>query len=71
MNLKNITLSIPEELLSKSREYAASHGKSLNGMIREMLSKAVSTSKPDYNQISKELEVDTKLTFTRDELYER
>lgn len=36
--MKNVTLSIPDELLSKSREYAKRHGTTLNKMIRELLS---------------------------------
>jgi predicted nucleic acid-binding protein len=35
--MKNVTLSLPEELLKKSREYAKKHGTSLNQLIREAI----------------------------------
>ena len=42
--MSNVTLSIDDTLLSQSREFAASQGKSLNGLIRQLLIKA--TAKP-------------------------
>lgn len=35
--MKNVTLSIPDDLLSKSRVYAEQHGTTLNQMIRDLL----------------------------------
>jgi len=35
--MKNITLSIPEDLLEASRQYAAEHRTSVNQLVREML----------------------------------
>lgn len=72
--MKNITLSIPDDLLTRSREYAESHGKSLNKMVRELLSQVVNQSKPNYHELldnNKDLEIDTSVTFDRDELYDR
>jgi hypothetical protein len=40
--MTNVTLSIDDQLLSQSRSYAASHGTSLNGLIRQLLVKEVS-----------------------------
>jgi len=37
MKMANVTLSIPDDLLSKARKYAALKGKSLNALIREFL----------------------------------
>ena len=42
--MKNITLSIPDELLEKSRSYAKLHGTSLNEFVRELLRRHVATS---------------------------
>jgi len=42
--MSNVTLSIDDTLLSQSREYAASKGTSLNGLIRQLLTNA--TTKP-------------------------
>ena len=39
--MKNVTLSIPNDLLEKSRKYAARHGTSLNELIRNLLRRNV------------------------------
>lgn len=39
--MPNITLSIDEELLRSSREYAQNHGESLNGLVRKLLAQTV------------------------------
>ncbi|MCF6352584.1 MAG: hypothetical protein L3J06_06205 [Cyclobacteriaceae bacterium] len=39
--MKNVTLSIPENLLLKSREYAQMHGTNLNSLIRKLLNNTV------------------------------
>ena len=39
--MKNVTLSIPENLLEMSRDYAKRHGTSLNEFIRELLRRNV------------------------------
>jgi hypothetical protein len=43
--MKNVTLSIPEDLLVRSREYARKHGTTLNQMVRDLLKRNVQTSK--------------------------
>ncbi|HSI71884.1 MAG TPA: ribbon-helix-helix protein, CopG family [Fimbriimonas sp.] len=35
--MKNVTLSMPEDLLEKSRAYARARGTTLNQMMRDML----------------------------------
>ena len=52
--MKNKTLSIPEDLLIKSREYATKHGTSLNKFIREFLKQVVQSE--DKSTIDKLLE---------------
>ncbi|MEX0967019.1 MAG: DUF6364 family protein [Bacteroidia bacterium] len=39
--MKNVTLSMPVDLLRKSREYARRHGTTLNQMIRDLLKRQV------------------------------
>jgi len=41
--MKNITLSIPEDLIKQGREYAAKHGTTLNALIRKLLKATVQT----------------------------
>ncbi len=40
--MANVTLSIDDDVLKRSREYARAHGVSLNAMIRDLLERAVS-----------------------------
>ncbi len=74
--MKNITLSIPEDLIKQGREYASKHGTTLNALIRKLLK---STVQPGHqtkaSQILREMEnlkspVDT-INWKRDDLYER
>ena len=39
--MRNVTLSMDEELLQKGREYARSHGMSFNALIRDLLRRRV------------------------------
>jgi metal-responsive CopG/Arc/MetJ family transcriptional regulator len=74
--MKNVTLSIPEDLLHRSREYAAKQGTSLNEFIRTLLRKTVNP--PEYDPIQKliehtqQMQVRTKdWKWNRTELYDR
>ena len=73
--MKNITLSIPDDLLMKSREYALKHGTSLNNLIRRILKTTVMTdSENELKSIFEHMDkadVKKNLKWTRDELYER
>lgn len=74
--MKNVTLSIPDDLLRKSREYAQKHGTSLNEFIRTLLRQAVTPPGDDPVQKlidnSSRLGVSTKdRKWNRDELYDR
>jgi len=74
--MKNITLSIEEELLSRSREEAARQGTSLNGLIRNVLTKMTSTPHQrdwfaEYTLHSEHISGDSGgWKFNRDELYD-
>lgn len=74
--MKNVTLSIPDDLLRKSREYARKHGTSLNEFIRSLLRQAVTPPGNDPFQKlidnSQKLKVPTKNNkWKRDEIYDR
>jgi hypothetical protein len=74
--MKNVTLSMPDDLLSKSREYAEKHGTTLNEMIRDYLKKTVKSDQSDFIKrlevLQQQVQVKTKgVRFDRDELYER
>ena len=73
--MKNVTLSLPDDLLSKSREYASEHNTSLNQMIRDyLLSKVMKDRKKSLDslfELMDTVEVKTNTAWTRDELYER
>ena len=74
--MKNVTLSMPDDLLAKSREYAEKHGTTLNDMIREYLKKTVKSDQSDFIKrlelLQQQVHIKTKgVKFDRDELYER
>jgi metal-responsive CopG/Arc/MetJ family transcriptional regulator len=72
--MKNVTLSIPEELLAMSREYAARHQTTLNQLVRDMLKKVVQQKNPVDSLLEKseQFAVNTKgSSFNRDEIYDR
>jgi hypothetical protein len=72
--MKNVTLSIPEELLAMSREYAARHQTTLNQLVRDMLKKVVQQKNPVDSLLEKseQFTVNTKgSSFDRDEIYDR
>lgn len=74
--MKNVTLSMPDDLLTKSRDYAEKHGTTLNEMIREYLKKTVKSDRSDFIKrlelLQQQVRIKTKgVRFDRDELYER
>lgn len=73
--MKNLTLSMPEDLLEKARAYASKNGTSLNEMIRELLRESVEKKNESLEKrlqkFDNRLTIDTTMKWTRDELYER
>ena len=74
----NITLSIPDEIVANAREYAKTHGTSLNQMIRDHLNRFSGEAQRKeraenaiafFQNIVPTLPKDTKIT--RDEMEER
>lgn len=73
--MKNITLSVPEDLLRKAREYASRNGTSVNQMVRDLLRHKIEPNQSPFlerlNEFRKEIQVDTYQLDDRDSLYER
>lgn len=46
--MANITLSFNDTLLKRGRKYAQKRGKSLNGLLRELLSKEIEHKDADW-----------------------
>lgn len=74
--MKNITLSIPEDLLKQGREYALKHGTTLNALIRKLLKTTVQSGQHKKAiQIMEEMEKlkspKKKIEWNREDLYER
>ena len=74
--MKNITLSIPEDLIKQGREYAAKHGTTLNELIRKLLKSTVqSGQETKARQVlmeMKKLKSPLKsINWKREDLYER
>lgn len=73
--MKNITLSIPDDLLAKVRQYAQMRNKSINQLIREMLTIRVQSKNAVQNliDISDRLAAvnKEKYKWNRDEIYDR
>ena len=80
MSQRNVTVSLPEDVLREARHLAVDKGLSLSRFLAEILEQRVRDTRA-YNQ-AKERELDRmrqgmdlgthgKITWTRDELYER
>ena len=73
--MKNVTLSISDELLKRAREYAQLKGTTLNAMVREFLTSTVvksdSSFKEELDILREEIKIDSRQKMTRDEIYER
>jgi len=71
--MKNITLSIDDDLLEKGREYARSHNVSLNALIRRLLQGVVARKEDGWFDqmfaVADELKASSQKRWTRDELY--
>jgi len=74
--MKNITLSISEDLVKQGREYAAKHGTTLNALIRKLLKSTVQPeNQTKASQILREMEKlkspQDSITWKREDVYER
>jgi len=72
--MKNVTLSFPDDLLAKSRQYAKEHNISLNQMIRDILAKYVKEQETSKKLIEKSQAFSVNepgIKWNRDEIYDR
>ncbi len=73
--MKNVTLSMPEDLIEKSRRYAQANGTSMNELIRELLRRTVEKSDDSFieglKKAQENIKIDTRIKISRNELYDR
>ena len=75
MCMPNITLSIEDDVLRRSRDYARAHGLSLNALVRQLLERAVAApqqgSTDELFKLMDEAQGNSRgKRWTRDELYD-
>ena len=73
--MKNVTLSMPEDLLKKGRIYTKKHGTTLNEMIRDLLRKKVLNDAEDplarIIEFAEDMEPKVDWEWNRDEAHGR
>ena len=74
MPMKNITLSIDEDLLNAGREYAKNHNISFNALVRKLIEQTVTTTNGNWLDDTFALMDAMSVTsgdetWTREELY--
>ena len=73
--MANITLSLEDDVLKRSREYARARGLSLNALVRQLLERAVSVpqdgSIDELFRLMDDLKADSRgRRWTREEIYD-
>ncbi len=78
VSMKNITLSVDEKVLAAARRYALEHDSSINGLVREFLSRIAYREDRARKARSRIRELSRRsaarigaITWKRDELHER
>lgn len=74
--MKNVTLSIPDDLLDRARKYAQERGTTLNQMIRDLLKEEVDpvgeTIAREFQEAFEKYQIKGDVTpMSRDEIYDR
>jgi hypothetical protein len=72
--MKNITLSMDEDLLKQGREYARSHNVSFNVLVRTLIEQTVKKKTGNwlddtFDYIDKNISSSQGITWKREELY--
>jgi hypothetical protein len=72
--MKNVTLSIDEDILKVGRDYARKHNMSFNGLVRKLIQQTVETNSEKWLEdtylLMDKLNVSSEnRTWTREELY--
>ena len=76
---RNITFSLPADLIRQAKIYAASHDTTVNAMVRELLTEALSRETRERAAAERVLELAKRVphskvdpsTIRREDLYER
>ena len=75
VKVKNVTLSMPEDLIQRGRSYAKKHGTTLNEMIRDLLRKKVLNDSEDSLSriiaLAEEMEPEEECEWNRNEAHDR
>lgn len=74
--MRNITLSFPDDVVERGREYARRRGMSLNALVREALRRMIDTEEDEatdalFSALDAAEGNSHGTTWTRDELYDR
>lgn len=72
--MKNITLSIEEDILKLGREYARVHNVSFNVLVRKLIERTVKKSSSNwlddtFEYIDKNIDSRSGMTWKREDLY--
>jgi hypothetical protein len=72
--MKNITLSIDDDILKRGREYARSHNVSFNSLVRKLIEQTVKKTTINwvddmFDYIDKNISSSQGITWKREELY--
>jgi hypothetical protein len=72
--MKNITLSIDDDILKRGREYARSHNISFNSLVRKLIEQTVKKNTINwvddmFDYIDKNISSSQGITWKREELY--
>ena len=72
--MKNITLSIEDDILKMSREYARTHNVSFNVLVRRLIEQTVTKKSADwlddiFDYIDRNIDSSAGITWKREELY--
>jgi plasmid stability protein len=76
---RNVTFSLPEELIRRARIYAAQHGTTVNALVRQLLDDAISRERRERTAVARLLALARRgrqsridpAAIKREELYKR
>lgn len=74
--MRNITLSFPDDVIKRGRDYARRRGISLNALVRDALRREIEREEQDATSVFLDLITSTRgrsggWRWSRDELYDR
>lgn len=73
--MRNVTIALDEQLIDEGRRYAATQGTTLNGLIRDLLTRTVQKSRSgglnEAFRLADELQLKSHSKWTREDLHDR